>query len=444
LPQAPHQVRAGALRGLILTSPDKTAVTLLLEGVNSDDYTLTAAAARAALETKAAGVSLALGNALSKLPADKQTLITQVLGKRGDAAAYPALFAAAKSGPKAQRVEAIKALPQIGKPAAVPVLVELLKDEEVATAALEALGGFPGKEADTAVMTLIKATSPDQKVQGIDLAGRRRMKAAIPALTLAVADTEPKVRAAALRRLGEMGGASELQGLVGVLLKTTGTQELDALEQGLVAICNAIGQPDDAAAKLVAVMGQATPAQKNTLLRVLGAVGGGKALQAVKDAVPDKDADVQTTAIRTLGEWKNADAADALLAIAKTTQKNSDKVLSLRNYLKIAGSQDVAAAQKLAMCRQAEPIIQRIEEKKMLLGVLGGAGNAEAVKMIAPYLDNDTIKEEACAAVGVAVDKLTKKGANPQPAAALSDILKKVVATTGNQALKQKLQPMIK
>jgi HEAT repeat protein len=166
---APHQVRAGALRGAILAR-QKEGLPLLLQAIRGEDFAMAAAAARTAQEmpgadvTKAlaaepdigfaglplerfrADVTKALAAELGKLPADKQILLIQTLGKRADALALPALFAAAKSGDKAVRVAAIRALPEIGDASAAPVLKELLKDsdKEIAQAAQESLAGLPG------------------------------------------------------------------------------------------------------------------------------------------------------------------------------------------------------------------------------------------------------------------------------------------------------------
>jgi HEAT repeat protein len=439
---APHQVRAGALRGAILNSPAKPAETLLLEGIRSDDYILTAAAARTAMEMKGGNVSKLLADELPKLNADKQLLVMQVLGKRGDAAAYPALFAATKSGTKNLRIAAIKTLPEIGQPAAVPELVALLSDAEVGAAALEALAGFPGKEADAAVVKLMGATDPAQKVQAIDLAAQRRMTQAIPALAQAAQDSDAKVRTTALKRLGDLGGPAEVGVLVDLLLKTTGSPELAALEQGLITICNATGNADESADKLIAAMAKAQSAQKSTLLRILGGVGGAKALQAVRGAVADADPQVHSDAIRVLGDWKTTDVADVLLDIARTSTKATDKVLSLRSYLKLADA--VPAAQKMTMCKAAEPLITRDEERRSLLGVLSKAG-MEALPMITPYLDNAGTKDEACSAVVTLAERAIRPGrtAVAGAAARLEEPLKKVVATTENADLKKRAQDLL-
>jgi HEAT repeat protein len=444
LSPAPHQVRAGALRGLILNSPAKAALNLVLEGVLSEDYVLTAAAAGAAMELKSADVSKALASELPKLHADKQILIIQVLGKRGDAVAYPALFELARNGQGPVRVAAIRALPEIGKPGAVPVLSGLLSDADkaVSTAAMDALAGFPGKEADAAVMKMFEAPDAAQRARAIDLAARRRMTQTIPLLAKAAGDTAPEVRVAALRRLGELGGPAEVKTMLDLVLKNTGAQELGALEQGLITICNATGKPDESAEKVAAVLPQAQGAQKSTLLRVLGGIGGARALQAVRSVVGDPNPDVHADAIRTLGEWRTPDVADVLLELARTSQRQTDKVLCLRNYLKIADG--VQGAQKITMCKAAEPLITRDDERRVLLGVLS-KGGLEALPLILPYLEQAGTREEACGAVVTLAERTLKSARtnNPGAAARLKEPLAKVVDTTQNAGVKKRAQDLL-
>lgn len=445
LSPAPHQVRAGALRGAILTSPAKAALNLVLEGIRHDDYVLTAAAAGAAMELKHPELSSALAAELPKLNTDKQILVIQVLGKRGETVAYPALFDLARSGAPAVRLAAIRTLPEIGKPAALPVLTALMADTDkaVRTAVFEALAGFPGKEADAAVMKLLEAPDPAQKAQAIELAARRRMTQTVPLLVKAASDPAAEVRLAALRRLGELGGPTEVKAMLDLVLKHTGAQELNALEQGLIAICNATGKPDDSAEKVAAILPQAQGAQKSTLLRVLGGIGGPRALQAVRSVVGDANPDVHSDAIRTLGEWKTPDVAEVLLELARTSQKTTDKVLCLRNYLKIADG--VQGAQKVTMCKAAEPLITRDEERRALLGVLS-KGGLEAVPVILPYLDQAGTREEASSAIVTLAERVLKsvRTNTPQTAAQLKEPLTRAAAATQNEAVKKRAQDLLK
>ena len=104
---------AGAWRGAILTR-QKDGPPLLLEAFRSTDPGLAAAAGRIAIEMKDAGVSKLLADELTKVPAGRQIQLCDVLGKRGDVAALPALLGLAKAGDQAARVAAIQAATEIG------------------------------------------------------------------------------------------------------------------------------------------------------------------------------------------------------------------------------------------------------------------------------------------------------------------------------------------
>jgi acetyl esterase/lipase/ubiquinone biosynthesis protein UbiJ len=121
LSQAPQQVRAGSLRGAILMR-GKGGIPLMMEAIRGADYVLTAAAARASMEMPGPEVTAALVAELPGLPPDKQILLANTLGQRGDASARPALLALAAKGPDAVRLAAARNFTR--------------------------LGNFPGKDAD--------------------------------------------------------------------------------------------------------------------------------------------------------------------------------------------------------------------------------------------------------------------------------------------------------
>jgi HEAT repeat protein len=73
--RAPHQVRAGALRGAILARGNQ-GLALLQHHLHDDDYILFSAAVQSALELPGSEVTEALAAELNELPADNQILIT--------------------------------------------------------------------------------------------------------------------------------------------------------------------------------------------------------------------------------------------------------------------------------------------------------------------------------------------------------------------------------
>ena len=511
---AAHQVRGGALRGAILTR-GKDGVALLREHLRSDDYILFSAAVQAAQEMKGSDVTKALTAGLKGLAADNQILIIQTLGKRGDAAAVPALSDLAKSGVKSVRIAAIRALPDIGNASAVPVLVGLPADtdNEISKAAQEALAALPGREADAAVMRMLNSNETDRQLKALEMIERRRMTKVSSALLKATRDDDESVRTASIRVLGDLAGEVQFPVLVELLVNAGSSSEIRAAERALSATCTreakpsaskvtirravygAIGEGGSAdvtrkVAKIVAAgslsvtasnanfgdpapgihkqllveytvagvahtrtvkegetltlaagttpeafidqlcsaLAKAPTPQKLALLRVLSVTGGPEALRAIRSAVNDSNVEVRSAAIRALCVWKTTDVAPDLLSLAKQSPNRSHKTAALRSYIGLARDESLSTEKKLAMCREAAALVQRNEEKKLLLGALGIVPAAEALSMAMTHLDNPATKEEACfAAVSVSEKIILQK---PREVA---DALQKVLQATKNR-----------
>jgi HEAT repeat protein len=439
----PHQVATAALRGAILTRKE-AGLPLLKQALHSDQFLLFLAAVRTAQEMPGPDVTRVLATELAGLPADRQIPVIQTLAKRRDDAALPALSAAAKSGAEPVRVMAIRALAEIGNPSAHAVLVELLGDstQPVAEAAQESLAALPGKEVDAAIMQMLASGAPARRLIAMDLIVRRRMTAAIPALFDAAGGSDAKLRVAAIRKLGELAGPDQLSGLFDLLAKAGNPEDLEATEQSLSAVCLKAADPAACVGQVEARLAQSQPAQKCALVRVLGAVGGKKALEAVRAAVSDSNPEVHAAAIRTLGNWSSVDAADDLLGLAKSSESAADKMICLRGYLRLAGQTDLPLDKRLAMCRQAAPLAQKDDEKKLLLGALGTMASVEALEMITPYLDDAATKEEAAASAVDISDKLLKEKDTAKVAPKLIEPLDKAARATANADLAKRAKDL--
>ena len=432
--KASHQVRAGALRGAILTR-GKDGLSLLRKNLQSEDYIMFSAACQTALEMPDKEVTQALTSAMNQLPVDKQILVIWTLGKRGDPTAIPALSAAAGTGEKSVRIAAIKAMPEIGHPSAVPVLADLLGDTdvEISKAAQEALAAIPGEEADAAVMAMLNKAETEPRLTALELIGRRRMYKSVPALLKAAEGPDAKVRPAALRRVGELGSPSEFSALLNLLTQYESSQDLDAAEQALSSVCTRADNPMSYTSKLTDQLSKATPSQKCALLRVLGVIGGMDALNAVRDAVNDSKAQVSDAAIRVLCSWKTADAAPDLLALAKNSSDRARKTAALRGYINLVRDESLSTAKKLQMCKQAAVLIQRNEEKKLLLGALSTIPSSEALSMAMSHLDEPATKDEASFAAMAISEKIV--GQKPGQVA---EAMQKILDATNNGNVKNR------
>ena len=435
---APHQVRAGALRGAILVSSN--GLRLLQQNLSSDDYILFSAAVQTAQELTGTGVTKALTGGLNQLPADNQILVIQTLGKRGDAEALPALFTLAMNGAKSVRIAAIQAMSEIGDAAAVPVLVEVINDSdsEISQAAQESLASVPGHQADQAVTEMINSRQVSQRLVALELVSRRRMTSSIPALLKAAADNDQKIRSSALRKVGELGSLNELPALLDLLIQFKSSQDVEAVKRSLSAICTKSDNPEKYTTRLTDLLGRVQPMQKVALLHVLGVIGGADSLDAVRAEVTNPNEVVREAAISALCSWKTADAAPHLLALAKDSPFSSRKTATLRGYINLIRDENLSTVKKLEMCREATGLIQRNEEKKLLLGVLGTVPSVEALSMAMTYMADPLVRNEACFSVVAISEKIVLQ--NPE---AVTEAIGKVLEATKNRNVTRRAEQVL-
>ena len=239
----PPPVRAAALRGAILAragtmSSWSAGIPLLLEAIRGSDKALVAMAARVSMELHGAEVTAALCDELPKLPADKQVLLINTLGYRGDASAGPALLAMAGNGTKPVRLAAIENLTHLGYAPALPLLARfsVSGEGELAVVARTSLSNFPGREADAAVQAMLADNDAKVRSLAVEMIGQRSAAGSAASLLKAAEDAEEIVRQAAFKALRQQAGAAELPALLNLLAKARSPADVQAAEAPLQAL----------------------------------------------------------------------------------------------------------------------------------------------------------------------------------------------------------------
>jgi hypothetical protein len=229
-----------------------------------------------------------------------------------------------------------------------------------------------------------------------------------------------------------------------VEFSANGVTQIKTVREGETMTLLVGATPEAFVDELCSALAKAPTQQKLALLRVLSVVGGADALQAVRAAVDDSNADVHRAAIRALGAWKSVDAAPHLLVLAKKLTNQNEKTLCLRGYLGLASSISLPADQRLSMCRQVEGVIERNEEKKLLLGALGNIDSTEALSMIMPYLDEPATRKEASMGALAIAERLLKAPGAPRVASKLIKPLEKVIKVTTDAKTTQRAKGLLK
>ncbi len=289
---APVWIHEAGVRGAILAGGRQSS-KLLAQYLKTDTSAVLRLAQSDLPGSTATGILVA---GLANLSQERQVLVIEALGQRGDADAAAALIRAARNGEKPVRLAAIRSVP----PGAslVPALVVLVSDADtdIAQAARDRLASLPGAEADSAVLKLLNSETPELRLAAMKMASRRRLASAAPALVKAAASPDAGLANAALVALGETASETDLDALLGLLSRPS--VDADSFESILVAVGSRARHSDAYADKMIEAFPKSTPAAKCVLLRVLEDLDSAKALRVAREALADSNNDVQKTALR--------------------------------------------------------------------------------------------------------------------------------------------------
>ena len=430
----PRQVRVAALRGAIRTRGAQ-GVPLLAEAIRTGSDVPSADAIRISMELPGREVTQALTGELADPNEATQLLLLEALGNRGDAIAATALVPLAQQGSPVLRIQAIRSLVQLGDRSVLPALAALVKDPEAAVsgAATTGLIGFPGKGADAAIVALLSESDAKVRVAAIEAVGQRRISTAVPALLKAAGDADAGVASVSFKVLGDLAGVADIPGVVDAMFQS---KALTAAETALSAVCGR--QPDATVCtdNLLPGLARAQGEPKLSLLRVLGNVGGPKALAAVRAAAAEGDASVKEAAVRALCDWPTAEALPDLAQIAKTSADPKFKLLALRGQLRLIPMQTVADAQKVAQLKEIVPLLEQKADQRLALAALGNLPSAESLALVMPYLTGEGLKEEASIAAVAIAEKIV--GSHP---AEVAEAMKQV--QTSNKQLAERAKKVL-
>ena len=394
-------VRNAASRGS-LVARGVGGVPMLTTQLGSDDPA-SAAAAFWVVQHDLPGpdVTRALAETLPGLPSEARALLVRALGSRGDPAALPVFADLLEGTDAAVRKAVVQSLPRLGSAAVAPLLARAVRDPDpgVARSAETALGRLLGREADAEVVRLLTDERKDHRLAAIRLAGKRLMEEARPALLAAARDADQDVRLAALKVLRDVAAPDDVPVLIKNLTSATDGAIAEAAEKALEAACGRSSDPAGCAEALRALLPEAKPALRVMLLRLLAGIGDKWSRQEVFRATEDADAHVRTAAYRLLGAWTAPEAASDLLRLATTSTDPAGRLLCLRACVRLAGTKGRPVGERLALCRQAAELIERGEEKKLLLGALGGMPDPGALALAGTFLDDPAVPEECGTAV---------------------------------------------
>jgi hypothetical protein len=382
-----------------------------------------------------------LAGLLSKLAPARQLELTAALADRGDRAALPAVMALLHASQEpAVRGAAVQALAALGGGPEVAALIRSLAaaDPEKA-AARRALTVIRGAEATAAIVAASQQADPGLRPTLIDILADRRAVTAMPDLLAAAVGDDAAIRTAAMRALSKFGGPEQVPGMVQGVLEAAAGGERDEAERALVTVCTQNRGKERAATVLLAQFQAADDTARETLLTVLGRVGGSGAIAIVDGLIADTNTAKRRLGLTALTKWPDATVSQRLLDLLGTSQDPAERDQLLGALIRIAPLPDnkLDDRQKLELMQKTMSLCRRDEDRRRVLERANAIRTIETLRFVVPYLDDPNLAEPACLSVVELAHHRNLRDANKDE---FTKALDKVLGTTKNEELVERAE----
>ena len=390
----------GAASAPAATDPVAMAIELLA----SDDTEVRAIGLDAIrYAARGAAATATFAKLLEQEPPVRQVELIRALADRGDAAALPALVALLdRAREPAVRTAALAAVGVIGSGDEVPVLLKsLAAGDPERTAARRALAALCGTDAVGRIAAALKSGDATLRPVLIETLGDRRVRTVLPDIAPFATDSDPGVRRATMRVLGSLGGAAQVPTMIGALLALAAGDERQAAERAVVLVCTRNPGHEEAAKVFLKAFLAAPENDQETLLPVLGAIGGESALAIVDDLIASPDAGKRTLGLKALARWPNATVAPRLLDGVAKARDPGERDLLLGALIRIAPLPDnkLDDAGKLDLVKRTMALCTTDADRTRLLERASAIRTVETFRFVVPYLDQPALAPAACKSV---------------------------------------------
>lgn len=410
--------RIAALSGL-LAADEKRAVAQMVGFLKGDDAQMYGGVLTLVCGEKSVALTKAMTDVLPSLPDAKKTALISALGARGDTAALGGIAGYVTSTNEMLRASALTALGKIGNEGTVKLLLEM------GGSANEVLVKMSNDRVNEALIQLLADNK--LKLPALKILVARSAIVAVPALFTLLNDSEREVRNAAWNGLGSLATETEMQQMTKAAFAIKDEGELVGAVGVVRRVC---AQAYDKAACFDLVSSHydsTSDSAKEIILDMASVVGNEKSLATVKKALGSSNKELRTCGVRSLAAWRNESPANDLLALAKSADKKNERMLALRGYIRIAGMDTVNLTedQRAEMCKTADGLATRADEKKLIIGSLQKTHTVTALTLINTYLDDPELRTDAEGVAANIVDQRKKEG----PAAEVKAVATKLLAS---------------
>jgi len=429
-PGEPRLLRAGALRGRMQVLGPLTTSELAKWFGDADPMVRSAAAGE--LHTLSDAELGAVSSDASKMPPTSQVAVLAAIRIRGRSSLAPAVLAATKSRHESVRLAAARTLSTVGDVTALPTLVELAAAEgPLGQTARDSLEAIYGPKIDEQIFNALRAEQdPVRRAAWIGVLQSRQPAGVVPVLLADAAEQGPVVATRALTALGKLATPKDIPALVAIVLKTGKGPVHDEAERAIQLVCLQIRDTVERAQPVLAIYRAAAPADRLTLLALLGHIGGEEVRTLIQAALDSEEQAMYEAGMRAISNWPDAGAADQLLHLAESAKFPTHRQWALHAFVRVVSQPGGATnAEKLARLKRAMEMSTSDDERLWVIQRAEAIRAVETLRFLVPYMDQPAFADRACRSIVELARHKELRDPNRQEFAAA---LRKVLATSKN------------
>ena len=356
--EVPKAYRIGATQNAILARGSQ-GVDLMVEQLKSSDrdYFQTGLTVSRVLPGERATAGL-VDSVEKESSHDRRVLLILALRDRGDEQALGAIRKQLKSDSPAVQLAAIDALGALGDDSSVSILLSAANAANT-EAVLGSLVVLKGSGVNAALMKA--AEPPDTSTVAVKALGQRRAREAVQLLFQLSAAESAAISEAAIVALGTAVSQDQFLDLLELLKTAKSTDGKAAVQQAIRAAVFRSTRPEASAEALGAMIPSSSGADREFLFEQIRTAGGAKSVALMRGFATGSDEALQDAATETLGRWLSADAAPALLQVARGNGKFANRALG--GYVRIFRQFELPENERVAMAAQALKVARRSTER---------------------------------------------------------------------------------
>lgn len=366
--------RAAAFRGLLALEPE-TAAAQIADVLSTGEKAFVQVAIEAIPAQPTPGLIASLAGKLSSWDASTQEAVIAAFGRKGDAAALPAVIAATtheNAGVRTAAFEALSAFP--GNANIVDRLAKSAASasgEEAATA-LRSLSRVNGPGVSQAILANAGQGEPALRSVYLEVIGLRNLAEGLPLLFATRNDANVDVRSAALSALTEIAPpASQADLLAWTIAATDGREATRALR----AYTSVSLRNLDLATRdrlLVEAIDQGSPEVKLRLLPLLARLPGAMTRECAGRLALGADERVSAAMLAQLQRWPDSTVLPLFVSIAEKTTSGAVRKTAIESALRILEqARGLPAAEQSALVAVLFGTTKDVELRKQLVATMG-------------------------------------------------------------------------